>query len=144
MTAGKVHFLGNCEHLGVNGLALHPGCLYSNAPNINQFRKNRKICFSFSSNRSTWPVHSAPHWGLAEESWCGIKSAPLGWKPSAGRGPTAGPSLTESSEILTCSCWHNWWYTHGLAWHVNFLSFFSTFVKEWLNWLQFQNEKDRD
>lgn len=42
MTAGKEHFLGNCEHLGVNGLALHPGCLYSNAPNINQFRKNRK------------------------------------------------------------------------------------------------------
>ena len=52
MTAGKEHFLGNCEHLGVNGLALRPGCLYSNAPNINQFRKNRKK--NIQSTSTTW------------------------------------------------------------------------------------------
>lgn len=29
MTTGTEHFLGNREHLGVNGLALGPGRLYS-------------------------------------------------------------------------------------------------------------------
>lgn len=33
-----------------------------------------KGAFFFSSNKSAWPTHSAPQWGLPEDSQCGVNS----------------------------------------------------------------------
>lgn len=42
ITTGIEHFLGNREHLGVNGSALGLRLSLLNAPNISQFRQNRR------------------------------------------------------------------------------------------------------
>lgn len=49
MTSGTEHFLGNCQHLGVNGSVLVSGCLYSMPQtSVNSKTEETKRIFNLS------------------------------------------------------------------------------------------------